>query len=231
MQPITYLAQLWCDVTKLTNNQLLLTSLTHKSFSADFDKHIDFNERMEFLGDSVVWLIVNTELFNRFPDYQESSLTQYKIALVREENLATVARNIWLDMMIRIWKGEERRWWRNNNTILCDCCEALIWYIYLDGWRDVVYKFVVDHVMPTLDTVSQIKSYKSLLQELTQLRFKNLPIYEESELERDDTKNYVLYQSNIKINENIIWTWIWWNKKKAQEAAAQAAYEHMQNDW
>jgi ribonuclease-3 len=156
-------------------------------------------------------------------------LTQYKIALVREETLARTAKAIELDKTIRVWLGEERRNWRENETILCDCLEALVGYLYLDWWRELAFWFVERYVFCYLDTltVEQIRSYKSLLQELSQKYHKITPTYTEVEIERDDAKNHIMYESIITLKWEKIWYGQWTNKKKAQEIAAKWWYEYL----
>jgi len=90
------------------------------------------NQRLEFLGDSVLGLVIASELYKDHADFDEAQLTLWKISLVREENLYDVAKEIGLHNIILIGKGEEKKQGRDNPAILGDCLEALIGYVYLD---------------------------------------------------------------------------------------------------
>jgi ribonuclease-3 len=105
---------------------LLLQVFIHKSFSADYINIYAHNERLEFLGDGILGAIINKLLFLKHPEMPESELTLYKIALVREENLAQVARDIGLDQMIFLSKGEEKMDGRKKDVIISDCLESFL---------------------------------------------------------------------------------------------------------
>lgn len=224
---ITYLDTLNLPTDHITQPETLYTAFVHKSYAADFNNDHPHNERLEFLWDWVVWLVINHLLYNNFPHEAESNLTLRKISLVRQDTLALVAHKIWLDQMIIIGNGEERKWWRNNDAILCDCFEALVWWIYLDlGWEQA-YQFIHTHVYSMIDNINiwPIKSYKSLIQEHVQSQYKVLPEYLDREKSRDDRRNEVIYETSIIINWQVAWVGIWSSKRKAQEEAAKDAYE------
>jgi len=226
-QKLDYLTTLGLPIDQISQPELLHIALTHKSFAADFTHDHPHNERLEFLGDSVVWLIINHLLYLNFPAEAESTLTLHKISLVRQDTLALVARNIWLDQQILIGNGEQRKGWRNNDAILCDCFEALVGWVYLDlGW-EVAYQFVQTYVYHLVESVDvwPIKSYKSLIQEYAQSIHKSLPEYNDRELTRDNRRNEVTYESTITINDVNIAVWLGTSKRKAQEEAAKSAYE------
>lgn len=221
---VEYAKYIWID--NINNYDLFIQSLTHKTYSKDFVANIPpHNERLEFLWDAVLGLMINHKLFLDNPDLAESKLTLLKISMVRMENLAKIAKSIWLDQMILLWNGEERKLWRDNEAILCDCLEWLIWYIYLDHGYDFAYDWITRYIYNPDIIIDDIKSYKAKLQELVQLNYKILPIYEDLEYEKDESKNYVLYKSLCYINDKLYSEWFGTNKKKAQEEAAKIAYE------
>lgn len=225
----TYLTSLGLPTERISQPELLHIALTHKSYAADFTHDHPHNERLEFLGDSVLWLVVNDLLYHDLPDDAESTMTLHKISLVRQDTLALVARQIGLDAHILIGNGEQRKGWRNNDAILSDCMEALLWWIYLDLGREVAFAFIRTHIYILKDNIQvwPIKSYKSLIQEYVQSEHKTLPEYTESEHSRNNRRNEVTYQSTIIINNEIVGTWLWTSKRKAQEEAAKAAYESL----
>jgi len=223
----TYLATLGLPTNRISQATLLSTALTHKSYAADFTHNHPHNERLEFLGDSVLWLVINDLLYHDLPNDAESTMTLHKISLVRQDTLALVARQIWLDQHIMIGNGEQRKGWRDNDAILSDCMEAMLWWIYLDLWRETAFAFIRTHIYTLKDNISiwPIKSYKSLIQEHVQSTHKTLPEYTERELSRNDRRNEVTYESTISFNSEVAGTGIGLSKRKAQEEAAKMAYE------
>ncbi len=218
-----YIYSLWFDSFQIKNDNLLLTAFVHKSYSADYKNEIDQNERLEFLWDSVLGNIIAKNLYMDFPNYQESTLTLYKISLVREQQLAEVARDIWLGKMLFLGKWENGSGWRDKDSILCDALEAVIWYIYLDIGIDAVEWFINHYVYSKVKDISKstIKSSKSILQEKIQKKFKVIPVYVDLEHELDDKKNVLIYKSEVYINGEKKSEWYGKNKKSAQEDAAK----------
>jgi ribonuclease-3 len=113
-----YLASLGIETKNIKDKELCLIAFIHKSYAADFKIITSHNERLEFLGDAILGAVIAKLLFTKHPEMEESTMTLYKIALVREETLATVCREIHLDEKIFISKGEERSKGRKKDTIL-----------------------------------------------------------------------------------------------------------------
>ncbi len=223
---LDYMSNIWIPSSQIKNPELLLQAFIHKSFSADYKNIYSHNERLEFLGDWILSAVINKLLFLKHPEMDESILTLYKIALVREENLAQVARDIWLDQMIFISKWEEKMQWRKKDAIISDCLESILWYMYIDLWEqqtsDFIEKYIYSKIL-WLNT-QPIKSYKTLIQELVQKHYKILPEYKDIEFEKDSKWNIVQYKSEIYVWNTKKWEWISSNKKKAQEEAAKDFY-------
>ena len=153
---INYVQSIWLDISQIKDYDMLLQSFIHKSFAADFKNIADHNERLEFLWDWILWAIVNKILFLNHPEMSESDLTLYKIALVKEETLAEVAREIQLDKYVFISKWEERSAGRKKDVILADCFEALIWYMFLDLWLQQTEKFISTYLYCKKDKIQNI---------------------------------------------------------------------------
>jgi ribonuclease-3 len=181
---------------------------------------------LEFLWDAVLWLIISKKLYSDYPNKEESDLTLYKISLVKQESLYNVAKTIWLDQQIILWKWEEKCLWRTKKSILEDSVEALIWYLFLDLWYDEVEKFIVKYIYSTLDNVkdSNFRSNKTLLQESVQKKHKIIPEYINFENEIDWKGNVIDYKAEVFVLWKKIWEWYWANKKTAQENAAKIWY-------
>lgn len=222
-----FLEKLWIPVKKIKDEDMMLQAFIHKSYAADYKNKTDHNERLEFVWDWILWAIINRLLFLSDNQLPESELTLYKIALVREETLAEVARDISLDKILFISKWEERTQWRKKDVIIADALEALIWFIYIDLWYDETQRFITKYIYSKLDEAkkSPVKSYKTMLQEIIQKEFKTLPEYVDIEFQKDDKWNVLVYKSEIYLSWKLQSEWIWSNKKKSQEEAAKKYYE------
>lgn len=229
-QIISFLKGLGLWVEKINDEDLLLQTFIHKSYAADFKEILDNNERLEFVWDGILWALVCKLLFVNNPDMWEDEMSLYKIALVREEILAEIALDIWLDKHIFISKGEEKTGGRSKKSILSDCLEALIAYIYMDLGIFEVEKFIIRYVYSKKNKVSKkpIKSYKSMVQELVQKEYKKLPEYKDFEqinegwnIGRYHTEFYVLGEKKAE--------GFWESKKTAQEDAAKNYYQKINN--
>ena len=228
---LDYAKFLWIPVEKIKDEHAFLQAFVHKSFAADFKEIWDHNERLEFLWDGVLWAVICKLLFQDHPEMQESGMTLYKIALVKEETLAMVARNIKLDEQILISKWEEKMQWRKKDAILSDALESLIWYIFIDLWYDEAEKFVKKYVYSMYDVVdkSPVKSYKTMVQEYVQHSTKQTPVYVDFEEVKDSKWNVTKYRSDLTVWWKKVAEWFGTNKKKAQEDAAKNYYESTKN--
>jgi ribonuclease-3 len=163
------------------NKDLLTEALTHRSYLNEYPKwRLPHNERLEYLGDAVLELIVSEELFNKFPKQPEGRLTVLRAALVNYQILAKVAESIALDNFILMSRGEKKDTGRAREVILANAMEALIGAIYLDQDFKKVRPFVEKFVMKNLDGILKTGSYKdakSELQEIVQEKLKVTPTY------------------------------------------------------
>jgi ribonuclease-3 len=162
------------DIEEFHNIEILKEAFTHKSFSKAH------NERLEFLGDAVLELVITELLFSDFPDKQEGILTSFRAAIVRSESLYAEAMKLGLGEFIRMSKGEEATGGRTRMYILADVFEALVGAIYLDKGYDISKKFIQTHLYYKIEDISNSRSDidpKSRLQELSQERFKETPYY------------------------------------------------------
>ena len=228
---LNYAKSLWIPVENIKDEHAFLQAFVHKSFAADFKEIWDHNERLEFLGDGILGAVICKLLFHDHPEMQESDMTLYKIALVKEETLAIVARNIKLDEQILISKWEEKMQWRKKDAILSDALESLIWYIFIDLWYDEAEKFVKKYVYSMYNEVDKnpVKSYKTMVQEYVQHNTKQTPIYIDFEEVKDSKWNVTKYRSDLTVWWKKVSEWFGINKKKAQEDAAKNYYESMKS--
>ncbi len=163
------------------NKDLLTESLTHRSYLNEFPRwRLPHNERLEYLGDAVLELLVSEELFAKFPEHPEGRLTVLRAALVNYQMLARVAEALGLDGFILMSRGERKDTGKAREVILANAIEAVIGAMYLDQGIRTARSFVQKHIMNNLDEVLQTKSYrdaKSELQEMIQDRLKLTPTY------------------------------------------------------
>ncbi|NJB68463.1 ribonuclease-3 [Desulfobaculum xiamenense] len=160
--------------------KLLQTALTHSSYANEHGEDAGDNERLEFLGDAVLELCTSEMLFARFPDAPEGQLTRLRARLVSEPALADVARELHLDQLIQLGKGEEQQGGRERDSLLSDALEAVFGAVFLDGGyaaAKAVIACVFEERWPTSCDVKRVKDAKSRLQELTQKLFKERPVY------------------------------------------------------
>ncbi len=186
---------------------LLQTAFTHKSFSMDAPQdQIPHNERLEFLGDSILGMVVAHELYVEYPEAPESQLTLMKIQLVKEPTLAIIARKIQLGEQIRLGRGELKSGGADKNAILSDMLEALLGYLYIDQGRTAVASFVKTYIIGELALGDEggIKSFKSLLQELVQQLHKDIPVYKDIEMQVEPTGNVTLYGSDLYVQDTLV---------------------------
>ena len=130
---------------EIKNRQLFLEAMTHKSYAAENALNYD-NQRLEFLGDAVMQIILTEYLYSKYPEEQEGKLTKMRSALARQEAFAKLAKKMRLDEFVRMGKGELSNDGQNRASTLCDAFEALAGAIYLDGGLEPV----VDVFMPML---------------------------------------------------------------------------------
>jgi ribonuclease-3 len=163
------------------NKDLLTEALTHRSYLNEYPKWgLPHNERLEYLGDAVLELLVSEDLFAQFPEHPEGKLTVLRAALVNYQILAKVAEAVGLHGFILLSRGEKKDLGRAREVILANAIEALIGAIYLDQGLEKTRRFVEKYVMVNLDEVLSSKSYKdakSELQEIVQEKLKVTPTY------------------------------------------------------
>ncbi|MBP3706735.1 MAG: ribonuclease III, partial [Clostridia bacterium] len=155
---------------KFNNINLLKNALTHSSYSNEFRAGLSSNERLEFLGDSVLSVIVSSYIYNNYKNLPEGDLTKLRASLVCEKALCGFARQLNLGNFLYLGKGEERGGGRQRDSILADAFEAVIAAIYLDGGLDAAEKHIMRFILPEIGHINDdgFKDYKTALQEIIQ---------------------------------------------------------------
>ena len=196
---------------KVKNRELLDNVFIHRSYLNEHKSlKLESNEKLEFLGDSVLSLITSVYLFKNYPHLKEGDYTEIKSAIVKTESLAKAASELHLGKYLYLSKGEEFGGGRTNKNILADCFESLIGCIFLDQSFEKAYTFVSDNLFKeTLNKIVQNKSYlssKSMLQEYLQAKYKKIPLYkviEEKGPEHKRTFTVAVYFNNKHLGTGI----------------------------
>jgi len=212
------------------DKKLLENVFIHRSY---LNEHKDFplpsNEKLEFLGDSVLSLITSMYLYRHFPDLKEGDYTDIKAAIVRTESLGEAADKLKLGTQLYLSKGEERGGGRNNINLLADCFEALVGGIFIDKSFDHAYNFVLEFLFEhRIATILEKKSYlspKSILQEIVQSEHKILPQYKT--VEENGPEHKKTFKVSVEINGKVFATGKGTSKKMAEEKAAKKALEKL----
>ena len=211
--------------------ELLQEALSHSSFvNEQSDRARRDNERFEFLGDAVLNLVVGDLLMQHDPELREGDLTRIRSAMVNEQQLAFLSRNMDLGQHILLGKGESRTGGRNKSSILADCLEAVIASIYLDGGFSVAFDFIERHfssLIPPLVVKINAQDYKSELQEFVQSRHQPGPVYtlyEQTGPDHDKTFRIQLETCSIRTRG------VGKSKKSAEQDAARIALQILRQD-
>ncbi|MFW6035960.1 MAG: ribonuclease III [Halothermotrichaceae bacterium] len=214
---------------KFDNKNLLQRSLIHKSFSNENNNlKLRDNERLEFLGDSVLSIVISTYIFNNFPDYPEGELAKMRSVIVSEPILAIKAREINLGKFIMLGHGEELSGGRNRNSILADTMEALICAVYLDFGFETVGEFIInlfEDIIKKVEEGSYIQDYKTMLQEIIQQDGLGRPSYIVVDEKGPDHNK--IFSVEVVYNKKSLATGTGTSKKEAEQNAARAALENM----
>lgn len=211
---------------------VLRQALTHRSFVYDNNGDASqSNERMEFLGDSVLGLVVNARLYQLFPHHREGTLTQMKSLLVSEAVLSKMARSMNLGRYLFLSAAESEAGGRDRSSILADAFEAVIGAIYLDSGIEAAGRFCESHLLRDAGAIVRDRSnrnYKSLLQEYAQGYYKTHPRYRVTDEEGPDHEK--VFQVEVFVGNTLMGRGSGKNKKDAEQDAAADAIHHLEEE-
>ncbi|MCK5505468.1 MAG: ribonuclease III [Thermodesulfovibrionia bacterium] len=220
------------DLTGLENSlgytfkkkTLLKEAITHKSYAHEKQKKpIPFNERMEFLGDAVLELIISEYLFRSYLKHTEADLSKLKAYAVQEATLAKIARGLDMGAHLILGKGEEITGGREKSSLLANAFEAILAAIYLDGGYEQAENFVLRNLTIKIDklvTNNFVFDFKTKIQEVAQSQFGVLPKYETYKEEGPEHKK--VFEVKVFINDNLFGSGSGKTKKAAAQKAAEA---------
>ena len=217
-----YARKLQIDVT---DYPLLQQALTHRSYLGESADAMSY-ERLEFLGDSILGVVVAEYLYTVFPDRPEGELAKARAVAVSEPVLAESAKDLGLSDMILMSAGEQASGGKKRLSLLADTFEAIIAVVYIDCGMDAARRFVLralESILIDIERDEHIRDYKSLLQEHTQGTHKKTPLYVVTdELGADHDKTFTI---EVKLNDRSLGRGKGKSKKQAEQAAALQALE------
>ncbi len=206
--------------------RLLNLAFTHRSYANESAQMVGNNERLEFLGDSVLGISVADFLMRNQPEKAEGDFSKIKSAVVSEESLAVVALRLGIDALLLLGRGEEGTGGRKKRAILADCMEAIYGACYLDSGFEATYRFVVAVMEPQIRLVLEedwALDYKTALQEYMQKHYKDVPTY--TLVKRTGPEHNQTFYMEVDVAGQIFGPASGSNKKEAQQMAAKIAYE------
>lgn len=209
----------------VNNTNLFVEAMTHRSYLNEHKAHpVPHNERLEFLGDAVLELVVTERLFADFPERPEGELTALRAALVNSEMLAKIGRELGIEPFLLMSRGEAKDTGRARSFLIANSVEALIGALYLDQGYEAAKEFIVCHVLTRIDEVLQAKLYtdaKSRFQEIAQEKMSITPQYRVlRESGPDHDRRFV---AGVFIGDELIAEGEGLSKQEAQREAAKAA--------
>jgi ribonuclease-3 len=206
------------------SRSLCESALTHKSWMNEVhQKDRTDNERLEFLGDAVLSLVVSDLLMRRFPEQSEGELSKARASIVNEQGLATIAENLALGQWIFLGKGEEQAGGRLKRSLLSNALEAMLGAVYLDGGFPSAYRTIQTLFANAIEDLpfSGVKDFKSRLQEVAQAKLQLAPTY--VVLAEQGPDHAKIFEVAIRIGEQEYARASGRSKKEAQQNAAEVA--------
>jgi ribonuclease-3 len=205
------------------DHELRLAALTHRSFAFEHDLDLT-NERLEFLGDSVLGLVVTDMAYHAYPDLPEGQLAKLRAAIVNMQALADVSRSLGIGDVVLLGKGEELSGGRDKASILADALEAVFGAVYLDLGLDVARELIERLFRPRMEAYVRgegDRDYKTILQEIASQELRAVPDYRIEERGPDHEKQFT---ATVHVAGERLGTGVGRSKKEAEQQAAREAH-------
>jgi ribonuclease-3 len=213
---------------RFQNLGLLDQALRHSSYAHENPESGPSNERLEFLGDAVLALMVSALLLTRFPESSEGDLSRVRAALVNARQLANLARHLGLGAHLLLGRGEERQIGREKPSLLADALEAVLAAVYLDGGPEAAARLTESWFSPLVETALPWQDFKTSLQEFTQARYKVSPSYHL--LAESGPGHARHFRVEVRLKDQPLARGEGRTKKQAAQVAAGRALEILQGD-
>lgn len=215
------------NLPKLKNRKLFEEAFTHRSYLNEAKAQVASNERLEFLGDSILSFVVSNYLFVKYPDFDEGTLTNLRSLMVNTKSLSNIARELNMGELLKLSRGEEESKGRENATLLENSFEAYIGALFLDQGLPSVVKFLQDSLFPKIQTLVNKKTFKdpkSLLQEKVQAKKHGSPLYRV--LQETGPAHTKTFKVGVFVNGKMLGEGSGKSKQTAEESAAKVALEN-----
>jgi ribonuclease-3 len=209
------------------NQNLFDQAFTHRSYLNEAKEAKSSNERLEFLGDSILSFLVSQCLYQEYPDYNEGILTNIRSLLVNTKNLGEIAKNLGFGELLKLSKGEHEAQGRKNQSLLADSYEAFIGALFLDQGLETVSKFVNETLLVDVSELVEKKTFKdpkSLLQEYAQSKKKGSPLYKV--VKEEGPAHAKIFTVAVFISGKQVGEGVGKSKQQAEEQAAMFALEN-----
>lgn len=214
------------NVPLFKNKQLLTQAFTHRSYLNEAKKQVESNERLEFLGDSILSFVISEHLFTTYPEFDEGILTNLRSMVVNTKSLARAAKSLNFGKHLLLSKGEEESKGRENESILANTFESVIGALFMDQGIQPAKEFIYKNIVPLIEGYVKkrvFKDPKSLLQEYVQARKQNSPIYKV--LNEEGPAHAKIFTIGVFIDTEQKGEEIGHSKQEAEENAAEQALE------
>jgi ribonuclease III len=214
------------ELPKIKNKKLLEEAFTHRSYLNEAKLKVASNERLEFLGDSILSFAVSNHLYTKCQDFDEGNLTNLRSLMVNTKNLSEIARELNMGLLLKLSRGEEESKGRENATLLENSFEAFVGALFLDQGMDSVIKFLDIVMFPKIKELISKKAFKdpkSLLQEKVQAKKQGSPVYRV--LAETGPAHAKTFKVGVFIDGKKLGEGIGKSKQIAEESAAKIALE------
>jgi ribonuclease-3 len=215
------------QLPEFKNQNLFHHAFIHRSYLNESKERIESNERLEFLGDSILSFLVSEHLYHMYPNFDEGMLTNLRSLLVNTKSLAQAAKELNFGDLLKLSKGEQEANGRENQSLLADSFEAFIGALFIDQGLPSVLKFLSETILYNVAELVEQKSLKdpkSLLQEQVQAQKKGSPIYKV--LSEEGPSHAKIFNVGVYVSEKLVGKGIGKSKQEAQEKAAKEALEY-----
>ncbi len=217
------------DIPEFNNKSLLEQVFIHRSYLNESEVgNLESNERLEFLGDSILSLVVSDYIFRKYPEYKEGQLTNIRSVLTNTETFFELGKKLDLGSKLKLSKGEEQSGGRSSKTILANTFEALVGGIYIDQGLDKAREFINKVLLEQSEEIIEsqgLKDPKSMLQEVLQEKHKESPTYRTIQEEGPDHEK--LYTIGVYIGEKLLAEGVGSSKQEAEKNAAKQALSNL----
>jgi len=214
------------DLPTFKNQQLFEHAFIHRSYLNETKDKIESNERLEFLGDSILSFVVSDHLYKTYPDFDEGILTNLRSLVVNTKSLAKAAQALDFGNKLRLSRGEEESNGRKNESLLANTFEAFIGALFMDQGTEAVHGFLSQTIIPQIEEYVQKKVFKdpkSLLQEFVQSKKQNSPQYKV--LKEEGPAHAKTFTIGVFVEQAQVGEGVGHSKQEAEERAAEQALE------